>query len=111
VSAMVKAHRAHERKSVSWNAKLHQDGCILDCKAVDVSAGGAKIRIDERLPINSWVVLSIDAVGNFPGEVRWQDKSFAGIRFLQDAAVVEERLCDALGAKIAFTHSCEAQGW
>ena len=89
---MAKAHRAHERRLVLWNAKLHQNGRIWECKAVDISAGGAKIRIDERLAINWWVVLVIEGLRSFSGEVRWQDESFAGIRFLQDDAVVGERL-------------------
>ena len=67
-----------------WDATLHQDGRIRECKAVDLSNGGTKIRIDVRLPINSCVVLVIDRLGQFPGEVRWQDKNFAGISFLQD---------------------------
>ena len=89
MSALARAHRAHERRMVWWNAKLHQDGRILDCKAVDVSNGGVKIRIDEPLAIDSGVVLKIGPVGSFPGEVRWQDENFAGIRFLHEATVVE----------------------
>ena len=54
---------------------------------------------NQHLTINSWVVLLIDRLGSFPGEVRWQDESFAGIQFLQDPAAVEERLRRArLGA-------------
>jgi len=71
----------------------------MKCKAVDLSDGGAKIRINERLPINSWVALVVERLGIFPGEVRWQDESFAGIHFLQDPAIVEARLRSApLGA-------------
>ena len=87
-----KIPRAHERKKVSWDAELHQEGRVWKCKAVDVSPGGAKIRIDERLPVHSWVVLVICGLGSFPGEVRWQDERFAGIRFLDDEATVRERL-------------------
>jgi hypothetical protein len=87
-----KAPRAHERKRVLWNANLHHGGRTWKCNAVDISTGGAKIRIDERLTINSWVMLTIGRVGSFPGEVRWQNDNLAGIRFLEDAPVVEERL-------------------
>lgn len=89
-----KIPRAHQRKQVSWDAELHQEDRIWPCKAVDVSPGGAKIRIDERLTVGSWLVLVIEDLGRFPGEVRWQDKSFTGIRFLQDAAAVGQRLPD-----------------
>jgi hypothetical protein len=93
VSALARAHRVHERRLVSWNAKLHRDGRILDCKAVDVPSGGVKIRIDEPLAINSRVLLTIDPVGSFPGKVQWQDETFAGIHFLREADVESNELC------------------
>jgi hypothetical protein len=84
--------RAHERRRVLWDVKLNQNGRIWTCNAFDISPGGMKIRIDEPLAVNSRVVVAIDRVGSFPAEVRWQDKGLAGIRFLEDAVVVEERL-------------------
>lgn len=71
----------------------------MKCKVVDVSDGGAKIQIHERLAINSWVALVVESLGIFPGDVRWRDESFVGICFLQDPAIVEARLRSApLGA-------------
>ena len=84
--------RAHERERVLWDVMLNQNGRIWKCNAFDISTGGIKIRIAEPLAINTRVVVAIDRAGNFPGEVRWQDKGLAGIAFLEDAAVVEERL-------------------
>jgi predicted LPLAT superfamily acyltransferase len=92
IGAMARAHRAHERRRVSWDATLHQDGRMMNCKVVDLSDGGAKIRIDQRLASNSWVALVVERLGIFPGEVRWQDERFAGICFMQDPAIVEARL-------------------
>jgi hypothetical protein len=90
--------RAHERKRLLWDATLQQDGRTWECKAVDVSPDGVKIRIDERLTINSQVMLTIDRLGDFPGELRWQDEDFAGIRFLEDAGVVQARLRGSVAA-------------
>ena len=71
----------------------------MDCRVINLSDGGAKIRVKERLAINSWVALVVECLGIFPGEVRWHDESFAGICFLQDPAIVEARLRSApLGA-------------
>ena len=84
--------RAHERRRVLWDVMLNQNCRMWRCTAFDVSPGGIKIRIAEPLAINTKVVIAIDRAGNFPGEVRWQDKGLAGIGFLEDAAVVEERL-------------------
>jgi PilZ domain len=67
-----------------WNVSLH------------ISAGGARIRISERFEINSTVVLVVDRLGAFPGEVRWQEGDYAGVSFLEDAQTVERRLSAAL---------------
>jgi hypothetical protein len=84
ISMVAQDIRAHKRQRVSWDATLHQDGRAWGCKVVDVSPGGAKIRIDERLTIDSRVMLTIDRRGDFAGEVRWQDENSAGLRFLED---------------------------
>ena len=84
--------RTHEGKRVLWDAKLHQGARTFECEALHISPGGARIRINERLAINSRVMLAINRYGSFPGEVRWQNENLAGIRFLEDAAVLEERL-------------------
>jgi hypothetical protein len=98
ISMAAKEVRAHKRYLVSWDATLHQDGRAWECKVVDVSPGGAKIRIGERLTINSEVMLTIDRRGDFPGEVRWQDGNFAGICFLEDTGVVRARLRGSVAA-------------
>jgi hypothetical protein len=88
--------RVYRRKPVLWSARLHRDGRVLECAALHISAGGARIRIRQRFEIDSTVVLVIDRVGAFPGEIRWQRGNYAGIRFLEDAQIVEKRLRAAL---------------
>ena len=79
-----------------WSARLHRDGRVLECPTLHISAGGARIRISQRFEINSTVVLVIDRVGAFPGEIRWQRGNYVGIRFMEDAQIVEERLRTAI---------------
>jgi hypothetical protein len=88
--------RLRGRKSVLWSARLYRDGRVLECPTLHISAGGGRIRISERFEINSTVVLVIDRVGAFPGEIRWQEGDYAGIRFMEDAQTVEKRLRAAL---------------
>jgi hypothetical protein len=88
--------RTYKRKPVLWSARLHRDGRVLECAVLHISAGGARIRIHQRFDIDSTVVLMIDRLGTFPGEIRWQRGTYAGIRFLEDAQVVEKRLSAAL---------------
>ena len=94
---IAKIPRTHERKRVLWDSKLHHDDRIFECEAFHISPGGARIRINERLAIDSRVVLAITRSGSFAGEVRWQNENFVDIRFLEDASVVEERLRAMLG--------------
>ena len=79
ISMVAKEIRGHDRsvtwhqrwaKLVLWDPKLHQERGVWKCKAVDISPGGVKIQIAERLAINSRVLLTIGRVGSFPGEVR-----------------------------------------
>src|SRR5262245_46786250 len=88
--------RVSRRKPVLWSAKLHRDGRVLECLTLHISAGGARIRISERFEVHSTVVLVIDRLGAFPGEIRWQEGDYAGVSFLEDAQTVEERLRAAL---------------
>jgi PilZ domain len=76
--------RTYKRKPVLWSARLHRDGRVLECAVLHISAGGARIRVRERFRIDSTVVLVIDRLGAFPGEIRWQKGNCAGIRFLED---------------------------
>jgi PilZ domain len=71
-------------------------GRVLECLTLHITAGGARIRISERFEINSTVVLVVDRLGAFPGEVRWQEGDYAGVSFLEDAQTVERRLSAAL---------------
>jgi hypothetical protein len=80
------------RKRVLWSATLHDNDRSLDCAACDISAGGAKIRISERLTVNSKVLLTIHRIGSFLGEIRWQREDHAAIRFLEEASTIEELL-------------------
>ena len=77
--------RASQRKRVLWDARLRENDRTLECAACDISTGGVKVRIRERLTVPSKVVLTIDRLGSFPGEIRWQNDNYAGIRFLETA--------------------------
>lgn len=84
--------RLDPRKKVIWNGRLHRDGSVLDCEIFDVSAEGAKARLTLRIAVNATVVLEIDRLGMFPAEIRWHTAHEIGIRFLESAGTIEERL-------------------
>ena len=97
---MMLDRRVDKRRRVLWIGKLHRDGCILECEIFDISAEGAKIRGVKHLAINSTVVLEIDRLGMFPGEIRWQAADHTGIGFLESASTIDVRL---RGAAVPLT--------
>ena len=92
--------RLDARKSVIWKARLRRDGSIFACEVFDVSSEGAKARIEHAPPIDATVVLEIERLGMFCGEVRWRTGNQVGIRFLESASSIEARLRDA-GLRLA----------
>lgn len=49
----------------------------------DISQGGVKIEIDERLDIGAEVVVTLEKFRPMPGTVRWYQDGFGGIAFNQ----------------------------
>jgi len=84
--------RVDSRRTVIWNGRLHRDGVVLACEIFDVSAEGAKARLAVHMAVNATVVLEIDRLGMFAGEIRWRTANQIGIRFLESAGTIEERL-------------------
>ena len=96
--------RAHRRRKVLWNAELRrEDGDVVGCQMLDISAGGARIRTEVQFPPGTSVDLIVERVGVFPGTVLWQRGSHAGIGFLEDASSVELRLTAGTGASLMLT--------
>ncbi|WP_169816636.1 PilZ domain-containing protein [Rhodovibrio salinarum] len=96
--------RAHRRSRVLWGATLMADGVDgeVTCTVVDISAGGAKLMLNEKLigrdpdllsvvTPGERVTLSVRASGSVPAEVVWQEGDRAGLRFLIDPADVRAR--------------------
>jgi PilZ domain len=84
--------RVDLRRTVIWNGRLHRDGAVLECEVFDISAEGAKARLAMQLAVNATVVLEIDRLGMFAGEIRWRTADQVGIRFLESSGTIDERL-------------------
>jgi hypothetical protein len=84
--------RLDSRRTVVWNGRLHRDGVVLEYEIFNVSAEGAKARLAVHMAVNATVVLEIDRLGMFAGEIRWRTANEIGIRFLESAGKMEERL-------------------
>jgi hypothetical protein len=82
--------REFERKDILFSARLYVGKDGFDCEIVNISFGGAQIRLGKALNNDDMVVLEIEPFGSFNMEVRWSDGKDAGIRFDDDPAKVAE---------------------
>jgi len=57
-----------------------------DCRIVNISAGGAKLRIERRFEQGADVQLHIGQLGQFSGTVVWQHSEELGVKFTHDPA-------------------------
>ena len=76
--------RKFKRKPVLWGAKLETAAGSFDCIALDLSLGGAKLRMSEQVPMNERVVLAITRLGRLNAEVVWQQPGFIGLQFTDE---------------------------
>ncbi len=82
--------REHERKDVLFAARLYVGDDGMDCEIVNISFGGAQVRVGKTLNNGDMVVLEIEPFGSFNMEVRWSDGKDTGVRFDDDPAKVAE---------------------
>ena len=79
----------HARRIIHYPGEVRCGDACIDCEIVDLSAGGAKIRLLEAFECSSPITLSFD-VGTFDGEVFWQNEELVGIKFKDDSGKVGE---------------------
>jgi hypothetical protein len=81
---------AARRFRANWPAELRGGGVRVPCTVIDISAGGASVRI-ARVPSGGaqlWLI--IDKVAPIAATLAWREKERAGVRFLQEQQWVAE---------------------
>jgi len=71
-----KEQKHYPRSSVLWSGQLNARGRSADCRILNISARGVKIRLLEPFDPASVVSVKIDRFGVFPGDVLWQYGNF-----------------------------------
>jgi hypothetical protein len=94
-----KEFRRFRRKSVILASKLETSHGVFDCVALDLSLGGARLRLDGSVEILERVVLVLGKFGRFPCEVVWRNATEAGLQF----ADAPEEIATRFGNIIPFT--------
>jgi hypothetical protein len=115
--------RRHARQSGLWSAQLETtSGRRLDCMLFDVSAGGARLRLDEPLAVGEVMMLASERFGTRGVRVAWIAPRHAGLSFLSEApaaasvdpdflrsrAELLRRLAEAGESGIRLAHLAEA---
>lgn len=101
-----KALRRHPRSAVFWSGSVQGGRESVDCIVLNMSPGGAKIRLLKRFVSDgSPVVLHIDRLGGYAGEIAWSEGNTMGLRFLKNpreiAADIEQVLHRTSAARSA----------
>jgi hypothetical protein len=92
--------RAHSRKPVLWSARAETAAGAVSCIALDLSLGGAKLRLSSPLAKAQTVTLVIERIGSLRAEVKWcaQDGGIhsAGVHFTDPPDLIARMLRRAL---------------
>jgi hypothetical protein len=77
------------RVEVNRLAKLRCGASVYFVNALDISQGGVKVAMEEGLPIDADVVVTLDGFRPLPGIVRWVREGYCGISFIQVIPIAE----------------------
>jgi hypothetical protein len=91
-----KNRRKFERVTVLWSGTLNCGARTLDCLIVNVSAGGAMVRVETPDLCKKSVVLRSPRFGELAGEVTWRQGKELGIEFKETPEAVSKLLGKAL---------------
>jgi len=97
VASEPKDRRRHARVQIEMPGRLFvpADARETPCKVVDISPSGAQLRIDAPLAAETSVVLYIDGLGRFEGDIAWHRDERCGIRFAS-GLLKQERTAEML---------------
>jgi hypothetical protein len=84
------------RVAINRLAKVRCGADVYFVDALDLSQGGVKLAMEEELPIDADVVVTLDGFRPLPGIVRWRREGHCGISFIQVIPIAE--LCEWLRA-------------
>lgn len=102
IEALAADRRAHPRKKVLWMAELRDEsGTSAWGVVLDISRGGARIRLDARSPQPNWpretfLQMAIPGRAELPAAVAWSKANVLGLRFLVSSAEAGQQLASVL---------------
>jgi len=82
--------RQAERKSVSFSTTLLIGDKSIKCDILDISTGGAKIKVRSKAERGDKITITIEPAGNFAANIAWNREGTLGIKFEDDPLRVAE---------------------
>ena len=88
--------RRFERTTVLWSGELVYREQIVACVIVNISAGGAMVRVEDPAFLMTSVVLRNSRIGDLAAQVLWRQDGELGLKFADDPETVAEIIGQAL---------------
>ena len=98
--ASTREKRRHLRSAVLWSGELVHGARILPCRILNVSAAGAKVRVEAEVPDGTEVRIACNRFGEMPARVIWCESGRLGLEFLEEPS----RVLRAIGNAIDPVH-------
>lgn len=99
-------HRKYFRHKVIWSARISAAIGDRPCTVLNISRGGAYIKLDATLDRCANVELTIPSIGRLTGWVAWSHQDRAGIAFSDlteaTAAALDQALRGRRGTPVGF---------
>ena len=89
----------HPRHATLCSGTLVSGDEEVDCEILNVSVGGAKIRMRQPVETNSHVRVKIRRVGEFTGRIAWRNGTTLGIEFQDELAEMARIVEDILSTE------------
>ena len=86
----------HPRHSTMCPGTLFSGDQSVECQVLNISAGGAKIRLAEPVPTDALVRVRIERIGEFTARIAWRNGETIGVEFQDDLAEVARIVEDVL---------------
>jgi len=87
--------RTYPRKRVLWEAAIRAGASEAGCVLLNVSDGGALLRVADPFACPTTLDIEIARVGSFPAEVAWRGADSVGLTFKDSPREVSQRLHNA----------------
>lgn len=84
------SRRREVRTSVIKRGKICFGPSLLDCIVLDVSPGGARVRMDVMVPLPETVILRFSGGSAFVSRIQWARGHEVGLGFERSAPMVDE---------------------